>query len=78
MKKKKPKSYEYNGMKGLPTIAKAYGLKQVTLSYRVRTMGMSMEEAVHTPVAKRGEKMESKEVIKERVKNKYAMSLTPM
>lgn len=78
MKKKKPKTYEYNGMKGLPTIAKAYGLKQVTLSYRVRTMGMSMEEAVHTPVTNRGKKMDSKEVIKERVKKKVALSLTPL
>ncbi|HHF3082631.1 TPA: hypothetical protein ACPJ1F_000898 [Vibrio diabolicus] len=72
------KIYEYNGMIGLPTIAKAYGMKQVTLSRRVRDMGMSIEEAVHTPVVKRGKKMESREIIKERVKRAVATSWTPL
>ncbi|ALR15235.1 hypothetical protein [Vibrio natriegens] len=72
------KIYEYNGMIGLPTIAKAYGMKQVTLSYRVRTMGMSIEEAVHTPVAPRGEKLPCREKIKENVEKIVATSLTPL
>lgn len=42
--------YFYGGEKGLPSIAKKFGLSLRTLEVRVQGMGMTIEEAVATPV----------------------------
>lgn len=42
--------YFYNGVKGLPKIAKSFGVSLRTLEVRVKGMGMSVEEAISIPV----------------------------
>lgn len=43
--------YEYEGQIGLRAIGKKYGISPITLSRRI-CKGMSMEEAITTPVSK--------------------------
>ncbi len=70
--------YEYQGHRGLPAIARAFGMKTVTLTKRIRR-GLSLEEAVSIPVGKTGQRLSDKPENKPKyIRGNCPESLTPL